>query len=128
MADKGFSALVVDDNKRHRQLIGAILGSLGARVDLARDGREAVDIAKATPFNLILMDVAMPELDGLTATRLIREHEAATSRAPANNIVITSHDRAEDMARSRAAGADHHLPKPLSPADLVCALDGVAWL
>lgn len=128
MADNAFCALVVDDNKRHRQMIGAILGSLGARVDLAGDGREAVDIAKATPFHLILMDVAMPELDGLAATRLIREHEAATQRTPANIIMITSHDQAEDVARSRAAGADHHIPKPISPADLVCALDGCAWL
>ena len=128
MADNAFCALVVDDNKRHRQLIGAILGSLGARVDLARDGREAVSIATATPFNLILMDVAMPELDGVSATRLIREHEAATNRPPANIIMITSHDRAEDVARSRQAGADHHIAKPVSPAELICALDGCAWL
>ncbi len=128
MAENAFCALVVDDNKRHRQLIGAILGSLGARVDIASDGREAVQIATSTRFNLIMMDVAMPEMDGLSATRLIREHEAATQASRANIIMVTSHDQAEDIARSRQAGADHHIAKPISPADLICALEGCAWL
>ena len=128
MAANLFCALVVDDNKRHRQLMGAILGSLGARVDVANDGREAVEIATKTRFNLIMMDVAMPELDGLSATRMIREHETATSAARANIIMVTSHDQAEDVVRSRQAGADHHIAKPISPADLICALEGCAWL
>ncbi len=128
MADNAFSALVVDDNKRHRQMVGAILGSLGAQVDLAHDGREAVDIATSRPFNLILMDVSMPHLDGVAATRLIREHEAANNQPPANIIMITSRDREEDMVLSRQAGADHHIPKPINPADLICALDGCFWL
>jgi CheY-like chemotaxis protein len=116
-------ALVADDHEGHQRLLCAILSSLGLEVEVAKDGAAAVAAAKATPFDLILMDVSMPVLDGLEATRQIREHEKATG-ARANIVVVTSHSEPADFALSRAAGADGHVTKPLSVAGLLGNIEG----
>ncbi|HTK34172.1 MAG TPA: response regulator [Caulobacteraceae bacterium] len=116
-------ALVVDDNPGHRQLLTAVLQSKGLDVFAVNDGREAVAIASSTCFALILMDASMPIMDGHTATRLIREHEVEAGWPRANIIMVTSHDTSADVARSRAAGADGHVNKPINVGELVAAID-----
>jgi len=117
-------ALVADDHEGHQRLLCAILSSLGVEVEVTDDGMKAVAAAIAQPFDLILMDVSMPGLDGLESTRRIRAHEAANASPRANIIMVTSHAEAEDFARSSEAGADGHVSKPLSVAGLLGAIEG----
>jgi len=122
MADCYARALVADDLAAHRQLLTAILESQGMEVQTVADGREAVTLAKSVAFNLILMDVSMPILDGLAATRLIRNHEAAAGRPPANIVMVTSHGDQADIQRSLDAGADAHVTKPVNLLEIIEAI------
>jgi CheY-like chemotaxis protein len=123
MSEDTYRALVVDDHPGHRQLFFAILTSLGVTVDLAADGAEAILAATARPYELILMDVSMPNVDGLEATRRIREHEVASGSPRANIIMVTSHSAPEDYSRSQAVGADGHVTKPVDIAGLMAVIE-----
>jgi CheY-like chemotaxis protein len=114
-------ALVADDNQAYRALLGAILESQGFSVAAVSDGRQAVAAVAVSCFDLILMDINMPDMDGLTATRMIRRHEAETGHAPAKLFMVTSKTRDEDRAHSRQAGADGHIGKPI-------AFDGIVQI
>ncbi|WP_304177396.1 response regulator [Phenylobacterium aquaticum] len=112
-------ALVVDDNDGNRQLLSAILRSQDLEVDIASCGETAVEAARQTAFDLILMDLNMPNMDGLTATRLIRQQESAQAGRRTKIVIVSSQGAASDMARSRAAGADQHITKPVDLAALI---------
>jgi CheY-like chemotaxis protein len=90
----------------------------GYTVDVADDGRRALTMWRTGHYDLILMDVQMPEMDGLQATRAIREHERANGLAPTPIIGMTAH--ALDSAREHClkAGMDDYISKPFSPGDL----------
>ncbi|QWT45184.1 hybrid sensor histidine kinase/response regulator [Azospira inquinata] len=106
--------LVADDNPVNRRLAQALLEGAGYRLRLAEDGAQAVALAASEPFDLVLMDVQMPVLDGLAATRKIREREAAEGSAPLP-IYALSADLAPDIRqRAKAAGLDGCLAKPLT--------------
>ncbi len=124
MAEDDFRALVVDDNASHRQLFHAILTSLGLDVDVAADGLEAVAAATTKPYELILMDISMPNMDALQATQCIREHEAAKGWTRANIVMVTSHGAPADFSRSQEVGADGHVTKPVDIAGLMAAIEG----
>jgi hemerythrin-like metal-binding protein len=115
-------ALIADDLAAHRQLLTAILESQGLEVQAVADGIQAVELAKSVTFNLILMDVSMPLLDGLAATRLIREHEAAAARPRANIVIVTSHGDQADIQRSLDVGADAHVTKPVNLLEIIEAI------
>jgi CheY-like chemotaxis protein len=100
MPDRCTRALIADDLAAYRQLLTAILESQGMEVQSVADGREAVAMAKSVAFSLILMDVSMPILDGLAATRLIRDHETSAGRPRANIVMVTSHGDRADIQRS----------------------------
>ncbi len=117
-------ALVVDDHEGHQQLLSAILSSLGVEVEVARDGVEAVDAVSTGRFDLILMDISMPRMDGLEATRRIRDIERAHAAHRANIIVVSSHGEVHDLRWSHDAGADGHVTKPVSVAGLLGAIEG----
>ncbi|HVU23397.1 MAG TPA: ATP-binding protein [Opitutus sp.] len=114
-AGRKLHALVVEDNPLNRRLTAAMLAQLGHDAEYAFNGREAVERARNPAFDLILMDVQMPELDGLSATRLIREEEAATARRRVPIIAVTADASREDRENCLAAGMDDYIAKPLDP-------------
>jgi CheY-like chemotaxis protein len=104
----GKRILVVDDHALNRDLLGVLLGQAGFHISMAENGRSAVELAMDGGFDLILMDIQMPEMDGLAATRAIRQ---AGNAVPI--IAMTSHARKEDADTSLAAGMNDHLTKPI---------------
>ena len=116
--------LVAEDNEFNAQLLEQLLGRRGHRVRLANNGREALALAETGVFDLLLLDVHMPELDGFQVVRAIREREqAAGGHLPV--IALTARSRAEDRERCLAAGMDEFLSKPVRAADLWAAIDRV---
>lgn len=110
--------LVVDDNDVNRELICALLEPFGVLIQTANDGVEAVEAVARSSFDLILMDVQMPNMDGLSATRHIRGaggHQAR--RVPI--VAMTANVLPEQVARCLAAGMDDHLGKPINPQKLL---------
>lgn len=100
-------------------LVAKTFGELfGYDVDVAENGLYAIKMIRAIPYDLILMDVQMPEMDGLQATRVIRQFERSAKRPPVPIIGMTAH--ALDSARERCleAGMDDYIAKPFTPADL----------
>ncbi len=137
----GCHVLLVEDNALNRDLALALLSELGISVEIAIDGREGVQRATTEPFDVILMDIQMPEIDGLEATRRIRHIEdeklrevkdGNPSNIPANRhsripiIAMTAHAMSGDRERSLKAGMDDHLTKPIDPAMLREAL--LRWI
>jgi len=113
-ASGSFTVLVADDNDVAQRLCKRVLEKAGYVVLIAADGLQAVDVALAQRPSMILMDVAMPGIDGLEAMRRIKE------AIPTMPIVIASaHSMASDRERFLAAGADNVLSKPFRLADLV---------
>ncbi len=106
----GMKVLVVEDHPVNRMILEAWMGSTGRRTTTAENGQEAVDIAQHQAFDLIIMDVNMPVMDGLTATRLIREG-GVNAETPI--VVLSASARNEDHEAGMAAGADAYLNKPI---------------
>jgi two-component system, sensor histidine kinase and response regulator len=114
----GATVLVADDNEVAQRLCRRVLEKAGHTVLTASDGQEAVNIAMANPLGMILMDVAMPVMDGLEAMRQIK------AQKPGMAIVIASaHSMASDRERFLAAGADDVLSKPFRLTDLTAMVD-----
>ena len=122
-ADRALRILYADDHAVNRQVVSMILESLGVTMTLAEDGAQAFDLARTSDFDLILMDVQMPVMDGLTATRLIRQHEIANGLPRTPIISLTANAMTDDVAQSLEAGSDLHLPKPIRPAALIGAVE-----
>jgi len=120
--DRRMRLLVVDDNAVNRELISTLLSPFDIEIDTAADGAEAIEAFARACYDVILMDVQMPIMDGLTATRRIRA--AGTARAVATPIVaMTANVLPEQIARCREAGMNDHLGKPINPARLLDTLD-----
>lgn len=116
--------LVVDDKQVNRTIAEAMLILAGCTVDLAENGREAVKRIEEAPYDLVLMDCQMPEMDGYEATKLIRNLAGSRARVPI--VAMTAHALREDRARCLAAGMDEHMSKPLLEDPLMDML--VRWL
>ena len=114
--------LFADDHEVNRTVVAMILEPLGVDLTMVENGQEAVDAAGNSEFDLILMDVQMPVMDGLTATRKIRKMEGSRGLARTPIISLTANAMPDDVKRSLDAGSDLHLPKPIRPADLVTAV------
>ncbi len=111
-----YRILVAEDNKIDRKIVRRILEKMGHDVFTAPDGKEAVAAAEARTFDLILMDILMPEVDGLEATRLIRKRERALGIAENVPIIaLTSHSLDKIRESCLASGMDACLAKPLQP-------------
>jgi CheY-like chemotaxis protein len=116
--------LVAEDNPVNRLVAVGLLQSLGYAVQTVEDGRQAVEAVGRGHFDLVLMDLHMPELDGFTATAAIRRREAEAGggrRVPI--VALTADALAGTTERSRAAGMDDHLSKPLTPERLAAVLE-----
>jgi CheY-like chemotaxis protein len=118
--------LVADDNETNRRLLSAVLEPVGALVALAFDGVEAVKAAAGSPFDLILMDIQMPNMDGLEATRLIREDEARRSAKRTPIFAVTASAFQYGDEDYEAAGVDRVISKPIDAAALLAAISDVA--
>jgi CheY-like chemotaxis protein len=114
--------LLVEDNPDNRLLIRSYLKKQPYLVEEAENGAIAVACVGQQGYDLILMDVQMPVMDGHTATRAIRDFEAANGRRPVPIIALTAHAVKEDMERSLAAGCTAHLTKPIKKQVLLDAL------
>ena len=113
--------LVVDDVSTNRLLACRLLAKMGYDADVAANGEKAVELASEYPYDLILMDVLMPGIDGCEATRLIRSAEAASTRRPAI-LGISADVMAENQKRCLEVGMDGFLTKPLRVPDFVNAV------
>jgi len=116
--------LLAEDNPVNQVLAARLLEKHGHRVAVARNGREALEQIEAQPFDLVLMDVQMPELDGLEATVAIREKERTTGgHLPI--VAMTAHAMQGDQERCLAAGMDGYVSKPIDIGQLVSVVESV---
>ena len=124
LARRGFRVLLAEDNEINTLVAMNFLGRLGAQVVHASDGASALALATAAldgdvpPFDAILMDISMPVLDGLEATRRLRQAEARSGHPSVRIVALTAHAFREDHERCLAAGMDAVLTKPLDLARL----------
>ncbi len=123
---EGLRILVAEDNEVNQLVISAMLAQLGHSCDVARDGLEALVKAAASQYDLILMDIHMPGLDGLAAARAIRAGDGDASRIPI--IALTANAMAEDRRAYFEAGMDDHVSKPVEAAVLARAIARVQVL
>jgi CheY-like chemotaxis protein len=115
---------VAEDNELSAQVLEQALVRQGHRVRLASNGREVLTLAEQGGFDLLLLDVHMPELDGFQVVRAIREREL-TAGGHLPIIALTARSRKEDRERCLAAGMDDFQTKPIRPADLLAAIGRV---
>ncbi len=121
---KGFSALnilLVEDYEYNRVVIQSYLNNTNS-IDVAENGLIAVKKFKSKKYDLVLMDMQMPEMDGYTATREIRRYENETGLRPTPVIALTAHALKENMQKSLDAGCDDHLTKPIKKKVLLAAI------
>lgn len=114
--------LLAEDHPVNRQVVEMILAPLGVQVDTVENGSLAVEAARTEAYNLILMDMQMPVMDGLTATSRIRQDELLTAKRRCPIIMLTANVLPEHLCASLQAGADQHLGKPIDAAALIRAV------
>ena len=121
-APNGLCILLADDHPANRKVIEVLLAPTGATLVAVENGQEAVDAYAVDRFDLILMDMQMPVMDGLTATAAIRamETERGLHRTPL--LMLTANAMSEHVEAGRMAGADGHLAKPVTTATLFAAI------
>ena len=114
--------LLVEDFEDNQMLIKAFLKNTPCEIDVADNGAIGFQKFKDTRYDIVLMDVQMPVMDGLQATRAIREWEQDQHRPMTPIIALTAHAFAEDQEKTLAAGCTSHLTKPIKKAVLLTAL------
>ena len=117
LPDRPLRILIVDDSDVHRDLASIYLGGAGHDVTQAEGGREAVRIADAQDFDVILMDMSMPDMNGIEVSRQIRALHGRRRAVPI--IAVTANALDEDIERYRRAGLVDHVPKPFTKAELL---------
>ena len=114
--------LLAEDHPVNQRVVQLILAPLGTELTIVENGRAAVEAARHGTFDVILMDMQMPEMDGLAATRAIRalEQDGGLPRIPL--VMLSANAMRQHQEDARAAGADQHLAKPFTPTSLIEAL------
>jgi len=116
--DAAFTILIAEDNEVNLKVMQALLSKFDARLLLAKDGRKAVSLFKTRKIDLILMDINMPLLDGLEATREIRAIERAKGAPQTPIVAVTAHVKPADQHICIAASMNDYLHKPVKADDL----------
>lgn len=111
--------LVVEDNPNNRRIVAMVLDLVQAQATYAENGQEALDAFAPGRFDIVLMDLQMPVLDGLSATRRIRELERAVIATPVPIIALSANAMTHHVAEALAAGATAHVAKPILPGRLI---------
>ena len=117
--------MLAEDCPVNQEVAVGLLELQGHTVHVVNNGREAVDAARQRPFDLVLMDVEMPEIDGLEATRLIRASEHGTGRHTPI-VAMTAHAVTGFEQKCLAAGMDGYISKPIDPQQLYRIMDSFA--
>ncbi|GAB6044052.1 PAS domain S-box protein [Endothiovibrio diazotrophicus] len=120
---RGLTILAAEDNPDNALLLRAYLKRTPHHLELVENGERAVAAVQARRFDLILMDMQMPVMDGYSATRAIRAWEREQGRTPIPILALTAHALGEDHRRSLDAGCDEHLNKPLKKPQLLTAIE-----
>ncbi len=114
--------LLVEDNVTNRLLMQAFLKNTPYKIDIAENGEICVEKFKAGKYDLILMDIEMPVMDGYTATKEIRKWEKENRQKATPIIALTAHALKEHIQKSLEAGCNVHLTKPIKKMDLLAAI------
>ncbi len=120
-AHPGQHILLVEDNPINRKVVINLLEKAGHRVDFAENGQQAVEALQSRQYNLVLMDIQMPEMDGYEATLQIRAAETNAHHTPI--IAMTAHVMAADLERCMAVGMDGYISKPVKPSEIMEVID-----
>jgi len=118
--------LVAEDNPTNQQVVMALLGSIGLEPNVVDDGEQAVEAWASGGFDLILMDIQMPRMDGITAARTIRAKEAELGRPRTPIIALTANAMPHQVEEYVAAGMDGFVPKPIDLRTLYEAIQEAA--
>ncbi|MCB1344164.1 MAG: PAS domain S-box protein [Rhodobacteraceae bacterium] len=118
----GLRLLVADDNRTNRRILETMLGALGMTVTLAEDGQSACDLFAPGAFDLLLLDISMPGLDGIGALTAIRAREARAGTPPTPALAVTANAMQHQVDEYLAAGFDGHVAKPFRKDTLSAAL------
>ena len=116
--DRPMRLLAAEDNITNQQVLAAVMASLGVEVEIVPDGQQAVDAWAAGAYDLILMDIQMPVMDGIAAAREIRRREAIGGRARTPIVALTANALAHQVGEYLAAGMDDHVAKPIEISKL----------
>ncbi len=120
--DRRSRVLLVDDSRENRELIRLLLARQPLHIDEATNGREAVELFERNEYDLVLMDIQMPIMDGYTATLMIRKTEGRDGRNRTPVVALTAHAYEEDIRRCSEAGCDDHIAKPFKKKALLHCL------
>lgn len=120
---KELSVLVVDDNRINRRVLEMLLQRIGHHAETVNSGQEAIERIRSQNYDAILMDIQMPEMDGLEATIRIREIEAKSKRPSTFICAVTAHALLNDREKCLDAGMNDYMTKPVNRGHLSSILD-----
>ncbi|WP_334164529.1 ATP-binding protein [Phenylobacterium sp.] len=120
--DAGIRLLAAEDNPTNRQVLTAVMNSLGIDIDIVPDGKEAVEAWRVGGYDLILMDIQMPVMDGIQAAKAIRAAEKKQGRTRTPIVALTANALSHQVAEYLAVGMDGHVAKPIEIAKLYEAI------
>ncbi|OJT27159.1 two-component system response regulator [Archangium sp. Cb G35] len=115
-----FHILLVEDEPVIRELVRSMLSDGAVEVVCAANGIEGLKLAKSRPFQLVLMDVVLPQLDGISVCRMLKS-DPSTSKVPV--YMLTAKSKKSDMESATMAGADGYIQKPFKGAELMALVD-----
>lgn len=114
--------LLAEDNRTNQLVIQKLLKSCNLDISVVNNGKQAVEALSAGEFDIILMDINMPEMDGIEATRLIRAQEESAGKKPTPIVALTANTMKHQVEEYLASGFDRHLGKPIKKNDLIASL------
>jgi len=120
--ERNLRLLAAEDNPTNQQVLAAVMDSLGIDIDIVGDGKQAVEAWKVGGYDLVLMDIQMPVMDGIDAARAIRAEEAGQGRKRTPIVALTANALTHQVDEYMAAGMDGHVAKPIEIAKLYEAI------